>query len=209
MHRVEKVGGRYLPTLIKAVVTVAVIFLVVTGLSPRVPGIPRRLKGSWRSLALNRPVGSPLLAPAGTPSAPPVAQSAAGSGPPAPGGSVQAAYGPPQTPLPPPLASQPLSAPGSSPPDIAGECQAALAYLAAHAAPGFVASCPHYAGGHQAATTCVGAPDCTPGSEFIWIADPCPAAYMNEASNSWVLTGQSAAPWDPYGYCGEPGNPYG
>lgn len=88
-------------------------------------------------------------------------------------------------------------------------CSAALAYIAAHGAPGFVASCPHYAGGHQAITECVGPPECEPGTDFIWIADACPAAYMNEASNSWVLIGESSAPLDPYGYCGEPGNPYG
>ena len=33
------------------------------------------------------------------------------------------------------------------------------------------------------------------------IADPCPAAYMNEASNSWLLTGQADVPLDPYGDC--------
>ncbi|HAM03748.1 MAG TPA: hypothetical protein DCQ30_16210, partial [Acidimicrobiaceae bacterium] len=105
--------------------------------------------------------------------------------------------------------SQTIVAPSPNQPGLASRCQAALSYLASHAAPGFVASCPHYADGHEAATTCVGAPQCMPGSMFIWIADPCPAAYMNEASNSWVLTGQSTAPWDPYGYCGEPGNPFG
>lgn len=88
-------------------------------------------------------------------------------------------------------------------------CGAALAYLAAHAAPGFVVSCPHPDGGYQATTTCVDAPQCEAGTAFIWIEDPCPAAYMNEASNSWVLIGASDAPIDPYGYCGEPGNPYG
>ena len=36
---------------------------------------------------------------------------------------------------------------------------------------------------------------------FIMIADPCAAAYMNEASNSWVLLGLSRAPIDPYGKC--------
>jgi hypothetical protein len=35
----------------------------------------------------------------------------------------------------------------------------------------------------------------------IAIADACPAAYMNEASNSWVLTGRSRAPIDPFGWC--------
>jgi hypothetical protein len=98
---------------------------------------------------------------------------------------------------------------GTAYPPSSWGCQAALAYLSDHAAPGFVASCPHYAGGHQATTMCVGPPRCVPGTEYIWIADPCPAAYMNEASNSYVLTGQSTASWDPYGYCGEPANPYG
>lgn len=93
--------------------------------------------------------------------------------------------------------------------DLHSGCAAALAYLVQHAAPGFVASCPHEAGGHQATTQCVGPPDCVPGTELIWIADPCPAAYMNEASNSYVLIGESDAPWDPFGYCGEPGDPYG
>ena len=35
----------------------------------------------------------------------------------------------------------------------------------------------------------------------ITIADPCPAAYMNEAANSWVLLGLSDDPIDPYGAC--------
>jgi hypothetical protein len=37
---------------------------------------------------------------------------------------------------------------------------------------------------------------------IIVIADPCPNAYMNEASNSWVMIGASDAPIDPYGSCG-------
>jgi hypothetical protein len=87
-------------------------------------------------------------------------------------------------------------------------CAAALAYLATHAAPGFTAYCPHAASGHQAATTYLNctATACTDG--VIYIADPCPAAYMNEANNSWVFT-RAANPWvadrsamDPYGACG-------
>jgi hypothetical protein len=78
-------------------------------------------------------------------------------------------------------------------------CPAALAYLAAYAAPAFVSSCPGDAGGHQARTICWTALPCQSGT--IAIADPCPAAYMNEASNSWVLTGVSKAPVDPYGTC--------
>jgi hypothetical protein len=40
-----------------------------------------------------------------------------------------------------------------------------------------------------------------PGQKIIVITVPCAAAYMNEASNSWVLAGQSNAPIDPFGYC--------
>jgi hypothetical protein len=44
---------------------------------------------------------------------------------------------------------------------------------------------------------------------MIVIADPCPAAYMNEAHNSWVLlhdTSGTAIPGgstaiDPFGHC--------
>jgi hypothetical protein len=40
-----------------------------------------------------------------------------------------------------------------------------------------------------------------PGAMVIAISTPCPAAYMNEASNSWVIIGDSHAALDPYGYC--------
>jgi hypothetical protein len=80
-------------------------------------------------------------------------------------------------------------------------CAAAVAYLNAYAAPGFTISCPGNAGGHQAATTCIsGYSLCSDGRSIV-IADPCPAAYMNEASNSWVLLGLLDAPIDPYGSC--------
>jgi hypothetical protein len=79
-------------------------------------------------------------------------------------------------------------------------CGPALAYLAAYEAPGFSASCPAYSEGYQATTSCAG-PDCSGGQRFITITVPCAAAYMNEASNSWVLSGLSAAPIDPFGYC--------
>jgi len=85
---------------------------------------------------------------------------------------------------------------------IAFGCGPALVYLHAYAAPGFALECPGNAGGHQATTTCVnGRTHCSLGGELIVIADPCAAAYMNEASNSWVLLGMSRAPIDPYGYC--------
>jgi hypothetical protein len=83
----------------------------------------------------------------------------------------------------------------------ASGCAAAFAYLHAYGAPGFAIECPGDAGGHQATTTCISGP--TPCSilRLIIIADPCPNAYMNEASNSWSLLGASDAPLDPYGSC--------
>lgn len=144
---------------------------------------------------------SPMApAPSRSPSTPPP-MPAATTPPPA-------AVAAPPTPVAPATGAPAASTP-AAPGGYGYGCAAALAYLAGHAAPGFVSSCPHYAGGHQATTICTGAPACQPGTEFIWIADPCPAAYMNEASNSWVLIGQSDSPWDPYGYCGERGNRFG
>jgi hypothetical protein len=79
-------------------------------------------------------------------------------------------------------------------------CTAAIAYLQEHAAPGYTFECPGYAEGHQA-MTCVNVPGVCAGTKMIAISTPCAAAYMNEASNSWVLAGKSTAPIDPYGYC--------
>ena len=79
-------------------------------------------------------------------------------------------------------------------------CQSAIAYLDANAAPGFAIECPGYAEGHQA-MTCDNVAGVCPGTKVIAISTPCPAAYMNEASNSWVLMGARKAPIDPYGYC--------
>jgi putative lipase involved disintegration of autophagic bodies len=79
-------------------------------------------------------------------------------------------------------------------------CAAALAYLSAYAYPGFTLECPGDALGREA-MTCDDQPGVCANEQLIAIADPCPAAYMNEASNSWVLTGQSTAPIDPYGTC--------
>jgi len=79
-------------------------------------------------------------------------------------------------------------------------CASALTYLESHAAPGFAFECPGYSLGHQA-MTCIDVAGACPGMKLIAISDPCPAAYMNEASNSWVLEGLRRAPIDPYGYC--------
>jgi hypothetical protein len=84
----------------------------------------------------------------------------------------------------------------------ASGCAAALAYLHAYAAPGFSFECPGYAAGHQAMTMCVSQASPCGFQRLIVIADPCPDAYMNEASNSWALIGASDAPLDPYGSCG-------
>jgi hypothetical protein len=83
---------------------------------------------------------------------------------------------------------------------VADGCSAALAYLAAHSAPGFRFECPGFALGHQA-MTCVDVAGVCPGSRLIVISDACPAAYMNEAHNSWILTGLAVGRFDPYGYC--------
>jgi hypothetical protein len=81
-------------------------------------------------------------------------------------------------------------------------CAAAYAYLQAYAAPGFTFECPGDAGGHEAETMCISGSTPCSTLRLIVIADPCPAAYMNEASNSWTLLGASDAPIDPYGSCG-------
>ncbi|MFZ0249133.1 MAG: hypothetical protein WAL61_04250 [Acidimicrobiales bacterium] len=79
-------------------------------------------------------------------------------------------------------------------------CGAALAYLQAYAAKGFTLECPGYALGREA-MTCMNQAAACPGTSVIAIADPCPQAYMNEASNSYVLTGAADSPIDPYGAC--------
>jgi hypothetical protein len=80
-------------------------------------------------------------------------------------------------------------------------CAAAYAYLQAYAAPGFTFECPGNAGGHEAETMCISGTTPCSTLRLVVIADPCPAAYMNEASNSWTLLGASDAPIDPYGSC--------
>jgi len=100
-----------------------------------------------------------------------------------------------RAPAPPPA---PAAAP--APPPSTYGCGPALAYLASHAAPGFSFECPGYADGRQA-MTCINIAGLCPGERLIAIAVPCAAAYMNEASNSWVLIHESSAPIDPYGYC--------
>lgn len=94
-------------------------------------------------------------------------------------------------------AAQRAASSGSTPAGYG--CAAAIAYLSANAAPGFTFVCPGNAFGNQAMTCVNHAPQCA-GEKIIAIAVPCPAAYMNEAHNSWVLTGHGTG-IDPYGYC--------
>ena len=104
---------------------------------------------------------------------------------------------PPATPAPSP------GDPGAVPPvgqASAWGCGAALAYLEAYAAKGFTFECPGYAEGHEA-MTCLNVAGACPNAAVIAIADPCPQAYMNETSNSFVITGTSEAPIDPFGPC--------
>jgi hypothetical protein len=82
-------------------------------------------------------------------------------------------------------------------------CAAALAYLQANANPEFTFACPGYADGREA-MTCVNIAGLCAGEHLVAIADPCPAAYMNEAynSNSWSDSlGEFTRPIDPYGTC--------
>lgn len=79
-------------------------------------------------------------------------------------------------------------------------CPAAIAYLSAYANPAFTIECPGNAQGRQG-MTCSNEPGVCPDESIIAVAEPCPAAYMNEASNSWSLLGMSSAPIDPYGSC--------
>ena len=94
---------------------------------------------------------------------------------------------------PPPPASTALPAKGAA---TADGCSAALAYLSAYSAPGFTFECPGNALGHEA-MTCINTAGVCSNERLIAIADPCAVAYMNEASNSWVMTGVSDAPSIP------------
>lgn len=99
-----------------------------------------------------------------------------------------------------------LALPGclSSAPTVVSECQTALAYLAAHAAPGFTSYCPHDAGGYPSMTIAYSNGVSVWG--VIYIAWPwCAAGYENEAWNSHVTVVNGVLVWpspvDPYGTC--------
>ena len=79
-------------------------------------------------------------------------------------------------------------------------CDSALVYLRAYADPIFGLECPAYAYG-KAALTCFGGwsgvDACGPNQFLIVVDVPCPVAYMNEASNSWVVAAEAGAASDP------------
>jgi hypothetical protein len=121
--------------------------------------------------------------------------------PTAPAPTVTTTTPPPPPPDPAPAAapSVPAVVPARGEASVWG-CAAAVAYLSAYSYPGFTFECPGNALGREG-MTCLNEAGVCPGEAIIAIADACPAAYMNEASNSWVLEGQSTAPIDPYGTC--------
>ncbi|HEY2562111.1 MAG TPA: hypothetical protein VGI44_00290 [Acidimicrobiales bacterium] len=92
----------------------------------------------------------------------------------------------------------------TAPVDTGYGCADAVAYLQAHADPAYQIICPGDSGPGHEAMTCSNVSGYCLGFNEIVITDPCPAAYMNEASNSWVLDGKSDAPIDPYGDCENP-----
>jgi hypothetical protein len=146
------------------------------------------------------PNASAIGAGSGTGTAAPLPASA-----PAPVPSAVQAPAPAPTPSPSGSPTETFVAQTSGPP-VAGEatgygCAAALDYMSKYAAPGFWLVCPGYARGHQAETVCQSGASLCSVMRIIVIADPCPNAYMNEASNSWVMEGASDAPLDPYGAC--------
>jgi hypothetical protein len=83
-------------------------------------------------------------------------------------------------------------------PAVAMSCADALAYLASHQAPGFTDVCSDGSAFGHLGVTCVNQPGMCEGMRYVHIACPAPFVYMNEAHNSWVLTGQRTG-IDPYG----------
>lgn len=124
----------------------------------------------------------------------------------APTAATTTTTAPAPAPAPATVAAAPAPAasdPGVVPPigrATAWGCGAALSYLQAYAAKGFALECPGYAEGREA-MTCMNQAGACPGTSVIAVADPCPQAYMNEASNSYVIKGVADTPIDPFGPC--------
>jgi len=97
------------------------------------------------------------------------------------------------TPAPPVATAAPVRRPA-----VPGSCAEALAYLAAHQAPGFTDSCADGSAFGHLGVTCVNQPGMCEGQRYVHIACPAPFVYMNEAHNSWTLIGARTG-IDPYG----------
>ena len=94
--------------------------------------------------------------------------------------------------------STPTTAGRDTVPRSTTSCADALAYLAAHQAPGFTDTCADGTALGHLGLTCVNQPGMCAGQRIIHIACPAPFVYMNEAHNSWTLLGQGTG-IDPYG----------
>lgn len=196
-------------TIPALVVGAAVVWPAAPAAAPR-PAAAHATTGATAASAASGRWSSPAIVRAVVPAAPvttvapPSATTATVLSPastatvPSPASTVDAAPVPPVTAAPVPVTTAApvrVAAAQSS-----GGCAAALTYLTAHSAPGFRFECPGYALGRQA-MTCINISGVCPGEKLIAIAVACPASWMNEASNSWVLSGLASRPIDPYGYC--------
>lgn len=189
-------------TIPALVVGAAVVWPAAPAAAPRPAATHRAVRATAASAASGR-WDSPVHVPAAVPAVPATTV--------APSPPTTAAVAPPSTAAVQPPATTVASAPAPTvtaapaPVRVASAapssgCAAALSYLAGHSAPGFRFECPGYALGRQA-MTCINVSGVCPGEKLIAIAVACPASWMNEASNSWVLSGLASRPIDPYGYC--------
>ncbi|MGZ6933686.1 MAG: hypothetical protein ACXVJH_05720 [Acidimicrobiia bacterium] len=83
-------------------------------------------------------------------------------------------------------------------PAVTTGCADALAYLAAHQAPGFVDTCGPGTALGRYGYTCWNVAATCPNAKVIHIACPAPFVFMNEAHNSWSLQGLRSGV-DPFG----------
>jgi hypothetical protein len=151
-----------------------------------------------------RAAGAPTTTTTGPPStvptSPPITTTAPTSPPPAPVSATTTTPAATVTTV--PATSAPTTT--TAPVDTGYGCADAIAYLRAHADPAYQIICPADSGPGSEAFTCSNLPGYCVGFQEVIITDPCPAAYMNEASNTWVIDGKSDAPIDPYGSCEDP-----
>lgn len=206
-RRVRAAG--LLPILLVASCALIAVLVVDVGRTPAPrprsasASMPTRFHATVKTPGTDAPTSSTT-----TSTTPPTTSTTTTTTTPAP--VAQAAPAPPPVvtttttaPAPPPVQTPAVLPATGVPPEgqaTGSGCGAALAYLTTYAYPGFIFECPGNAEGRQG-MTCIDDAGVCPGEHLIAIADACPQAYMNEASNSWVLMGRSDAPIDPYGSC--------